>query len=317
MNRPTAQRRGFTLTEMLIVIGIIVLVLALSVPTFRLITGSRSVDAAYNQVSAFISRARTEAMAGQRTMGVAVYRDNASGRFVLAIVERKTFEPWVSGTPYAIGSYVSNGGNYWVCITTPPTSGSPVPANQAPAEGTYWTQFPTVEATTYSGILVDQASARDTVELPNGLAAAVVADGPLNSESPTPVRVRHLPVGVILFDSNGRLTVDSYRVCSSFVNASLTSGNAAIGLRDSQTVSWPLDPNTYRSGIGLYLFDADQFNATGASLADSDLTSWRDNQTAVRRWLGGDPSASTDAQRNGFGSAVMVNRYNGTLIRGE
>ena len=38
------RRRGFTLTEILIVIALIVLMLGLAVPAFNLVRGSRSVD---------------------------------------------------------------------------------------------------------------------------------------------------------------------------------------------------------------------------------------------------------------------------------
>src|SRR5437879_1693251 len=66
---------AFTLTEILIVIGIIVLLLALAVPTMRVLTGGRSVDAAENQLSAFLGRARGEAIALQQIRGVMLYKD--------------------------------------------------------------------------------------------------------------------------------------------------------------------------------------------------------------------------------------------------
>jgi len=56
--RATACRTvaGFTLTEILIVIGLIVLVIALAVPAFNVMTGGRSVDAAMNTLSAVLGR---------------------------------------------------------------------------------------------------------------------------------------------------------------------------------------------------------------------------------------------------------------------
>src|SRR2546423_457500 len=76
-------RRGFTLTEILIVI---VLIIALAVPAFNLITGSRSVDAGENLVSAMLSRARAMALNNNQTVGVAFFRDFRNERTAMAIV---------------------------------------------------------------------------------------------------------------------------------------------------------------------------------------------------------------------------------------
>src|SRR6266542_2641519 len=65
---------GFTLNEILIVIGIIVLMLALAVPMFNIIKGNRSTEAAANQLSALFARARTEAIAYQRPGGLMFFR---------------------------------------------------------------------------------------------------------------------------------------------------------------------------------------------------------------------------------------------------
>jgi prepilin-type N-terminal cleavage/methylation domain-containing protein len=82
------QSTGFSLVELLVVISIIVIVLALALPAFNFITGSRSIDAALNQASAMISRARTEAVGNRQTIGVAHYIDRGTLRPALAIVSR-------------------------------------------------------------------------------------------------------------------------------------------------------------------------------------------------------------------------------------
>ena len=80
------HRSAFTLTEILIVIGLIVLIIALAVPAFSYITGSRSVDAGENLVSAMLSRARARRCCSNRMAGVAFFRDPISERTGMALV---------------------------------------------------------------------------------------------------------------------------------------------------------------------------------------------------------------------------------------
>lgn len=69
------NRRAFSLTEMLIVIAIIVLIATIAVPSFRAMTGTRSTEAAHNQLSALLGRARGEAISLQKIHGVAFFID--------------------------------------------------------------------------------------------------------------------------------------------------------------------------------------------------------------------------------------------------
>ena len=66
---------GFTLTEILIVIGIIILMVALAIPAFSIFRGERSTEAAENQLSALLARARTEAIGFQKVGGVLFFQD--------------------------------------------------------------------------------------------------------------------------------------------------------------------------------------------------------------------------------------------------
>ena len=79
---PTRRRRAraFTLTELLIVIGLIVLVISLAVPAFKAMTGGRSIDAAQNQLSAVLGARRAEAIGLQKVRGVFFYLDPATER---------------------------------------------------------------------------------------------------------------------------------------------------------------------------------------------------------------------------------------------
>lgn len=86
-----SRQRGYTLTEILVVIGIIVLVLALAVPAFNVLNGNRSVSAAENQLSAMLGRARQLALYYGREVGLVFYEDPASTRSAAALV-------WVTST---------------------------------------------------------------------------------------------------------------------------------------------------------------------------------------------------------------------------
>lgn len=89
-------RAGFTLTELLIVIAIMVLVLAAAVPVFNAITGSRSLEAAENRIAATLAQARMRAIAERAPRGVVFYRDPANDRIAAALVRvtsRSEFSP--------------------------------------------------------------------------------------------------------------------------------------------------------------------------------------------------------------------------------
>src|SRR4051812_29047662 len=79
---------GFSLTEILIVIALIVLILALALPAFNFITGGRSIDGAQNQISAMLGRARTEAIGLQEVRGLLFYIDPVNGRLNCTIVKQ-------------------------------------------------------------------------------------------------------------------------------------------------------------------------------------------------------------------------------------
>src|SRR5205085_2377658 len=95
---------AFTLTELLIVIGLIVLMLALALPAFNAITGGRSIDGAQNQLSAFLGRARAEAIGLQEVRGVMFFIDPASQRVTAAIV--RATEPKSPETDAGLGANV-------------------------------------------------------------------------------------------------------------------------------------------------------------------------------------------------------------------
>src|SRR4051812_14860801 len=83
----TVRRGAFTLTELLIVIGIIVLVAIIAIPAFRTMTGSRSTEAAHNQLSGLLGQVRGEAISLQQIRGVAFFLVPETKRVQAVIVK--------------------------------------------------------------------------------------------------------------------------------------------------------------------------------------------------------------------------------------
>lgn len=81
------RRSGFTLTEMLVVITIIVLVLAMSIPLFKSMSSDRSVESGQNIVSAMLQRARARAIGLQSPRGVFFFEDQATGKAAMVLVK--------------------------------------------------------------------------------------------------------------------------------------------------------------------------------------------------------------------------------------
>lgn len=91
------RRGGFTIAEMLVVIGIILLVMAIALPAFTAIVGSRSIESARNVVAASLVRARAEAIRRGQPCGVYFYVDPDTKRTGAAIV---TLDPLSDIDPY-------------------------------------------------------------------------------------------------------------------------------------------------------------------------------------------------------------------------
>lgn len=83
---PGSNRAGYTLMELLVVIGILVLIILMAIPAFSVISGNRSIEAAQNQLQAIIGRARQEAMGLQDYRGVILFTDPNTGRMAAAEV---------------------------------------------------------------------------------------------------------------------------------------------------------------------------------------------------------------------------------------
>jgi Tfp pilus assembly protein FimT len=324
--RPPARRRrpsaAFTLVELLVAMGIIVLMLGLAMPAFRAITGGRSVEGATNQVSAMLSRARADAVGLQIPRGVAFYTD-ATGQCKMAEVGAVTFQTWTVAsnvnTPYPIGSYVSytpsgSPSQYYVCIKTVPANSNIDLSNPTPtAWNAYWHQFvngTAPEATwaaawsSSSPVLYDLVPDTDPVPLPLGVGAQAISDSNTLTGG-TRTADAYLRHGVILFDASGRL------ISSPYVISHYGIVGTAVGYNvDNYSTA---TPTTLASSFGLVLYDRDAFANQNFPTEDPMF----DDGTYGS--VGATPPSEADAEAwlDANATPLLINRYTGTLVRGE
>jgi prepilin-type N-terminal cleavage/methylation domain-containing protein len=93
------RRKAFTLTELLVVISIIVVVIAVLVPSIKTLTGDRSVPLARNRLAALLATARESAINSNSIVGIAVFPD--------VLGSHDTIVAFVQTNPYASGASVS------------------------------------------------------------------------------------------------------------------------------------------------------------------------------------------------------------------
>jgi type II secretory pathway pseudopilin PulG len=288
---------AFTVIELLIVIGIIVLVLLMALPAMNFLSGSKSVESAQNQISAFLGVARTEAIAEQTTAGVFFYIDPKSGLITLARVQ----------------------------------------ASDAPA-------VPVAGVDVYLDLSSDDnglgiKTPRETITLPRGIGIEVLDDAGGSAGPPAiPANDRYIGFntangnggpatkipygGVILFDNTGQLVsnVYAFKAISTLTPANYSPMGVLLHQPSTLTVAGG-DKDVVpvvaavttglmlKSQVGFVLFDIDAFkNQTGGSLSDEQVTStgtYDTQEQANENWL----------DSNGF--PLLINRYNGTLVKGD
>jgi prepilin-type N-terminal cleavage/methylation domain-containing protein len=282
-------RRGFTLTELLVVIGIIVLMLALAVPLFNVFSGSRSVEGGQNMVSAMLQRARARALAMQERRGIFFFEDQVTRKTGMLLV--KLDEP-----------------------VPPPAPPAPPPAGYLP--NTY--------------VLELDEQDEEIQFLPQGVGAAFVLGA--NPTSATAANANatgttYRPYGLVVFDGVGRIaTVGNFTTEANDASRypddkSGTSGNPKPA--GPTNLKWNYGKNIYPAGAdaanqhigkavagsvpqeyshaGLILFDKQVY----AEVQPDPSGDWRKLSTQQSQWL----------DQNG--TALVVNRYNGTIIAGE
>ena len=278
---PTNLNPGFTLIEMLIVIGVIILALAMAVPAIRALTGAKSEQAAQNVVSAYLASARADAVGIQDIEGVLFYLDPGTNRVTLVEVAQSPFQ--TNDVPGVI--------------------------------------YLDLEGGVHNGKSRDPLLLPPGVRLMTIKDYGVKNDPFMNSRYlgfnyfPPAASPNAQLGGVILFNGNGRLYTGSYgfRFVTTNTTGQPTSSalSAIVFGNTTPSANWP--PKTSNlslsSQIAFTLFDRETFlnqgfldNNDGGGSISSDVNASQANQD---NWL----DANT--------TPILVSRYNGTLIRAE
>ena len=283
---------GFTLTELLIVIGLIVLVIALAVPAFRAMSGGRSIDAAQNQLAAVLGVARAEAIGLQKVRGVFFYLDPATERVNAALVQEVSYAP-EDPPDYPPDYYLD---------LVPDRDPIALPVGVG-LQG------------------IDNASVTGGTRKDDGYVG--YNPGPLGKDNPFRFG------GVILFDGYGRVVNKFYgfllgevvppakkptptRMAELFGYAPGATGSLPLHFVPSQRTPGvsTTDNQPPQSLFGFVLYDAESFAGQGTDAGDPQFggatgNNYAGNEVNEEHWL--DQNAAP----------VLINRYNGTLIRGE
>ena len=293
------RHSAYTLTEVLIVIAIIVLAIGLAVPAIRSLTGNKSQQAAQNVISAFLSRARAEAIGLQRRTGVLFFIDPATERVEMAEVWTVAAESYNGGGDLPNATYLD---------LVPDRDSVSLP--------------PGVRLQ----VLKDNLAHGGGIDTGNLFRDARYLG--FNRFSPPRLAVPTDPVktmpigGVILFSPSGRVEALNYglRFASHSVANSgkpvatalgelafQEAGNAKAVAESNGGPNWPSrsTPSNsliLRTAIGFVLYDKETGQNNGVT--DDDSTS-KQTEDQRSRWL--DQNTTP----------VFINRYNGTLIRAE
>jgi prepilin-type N-terminal cleavage/methylation domain-containing protein len=309
---PQRMPAGFTITELLIVIAIIVLVLALAVPAFNAITGNKSEAAMFNTISAMLARARTEAVGVQQLRGIMFYYDPNNGSTKVALV-RQVDPPY---NPAAV-TPVPPLDNIDVYLDL--TSDSDVLTLPA---GIGVQTIGEYSQTNSDPVRFDGYIGYNNFNAHNSTTAAVN----------TYVRYG----GVILFDGRGQLVRKSYAFLTHRINLSAgTDIYTPMGLllygdtiqptdlpNPEHDDLVPVDPTKtdpngerglyFRSQIGLAVFPFEPFAGINGNfdklMGDSQVRSPGSldaDEIAEEGWL------------NSNATIALINRYNGELLKGE
>ncbi|HEY7115675.1 MAG TPA: prepilin-type N-terminal cleavage/methylation domain-containing protein [Tepidisphaeraceae bacterium] len=285
--RPTAvhgrhRRRAFTLTELLVVISIIVLMLAMAVPMFSIFSGSRSIEGAQNTVSAMLQRARARAIGMQERRGVFFFEDQATKKAAMLLV--KVDEP-VSG-PNSVANVIE--------LDDPEEDMQLLPTGVGTAFvlGVNVTGYDVNAKTNYNLGVTKSDQVKATTYRNYGL---IVFDG----------SGRIVSVGSYTTDVDSGKNDVKQRYPPNAKTQLIDRFNNSLYLPTQQHIGVASNGPQECSQAGLLLYDKPTFANLPPVTDSSGNVDPRVFSTAQSAWL----------DQNGV--AVVVNRYNGTLVRGE
>lgn len=285
-----ASRSAFTLTEILIVIGIIVLLIALAVPAFSLITGGKSIEGATNQLSAALGRARAQAIGLQKTSGVMFFIEPRSQRIHIAIVTE------ADSVPASVT--VASPPEVWLDLAD---DADFIPLPNGVSAQTICDSAITGATRTSDGYLGYNSVAINPIGGPNNVntAAAPIPGAQFG--------------GVILFDGAGRLISARYGFkCVNSVGAQSRMG----GLLKPTNVMLDMIPGLaaapVRSQFGLVMFERDPYQTQGFSPTDAQIdgTTYGAANSVGTEW-------AEEKWLDDNSTPILINRYTGTLVKGE
>ena len=320
-HRRPDRRGGFTLIEIMIAAGIIVLMLAMALPVFRLINGTRSQEGATNLIAALLGRARADAVGLHQPAGVAVVYSPSRKTTYMAEVQFRECQYWSPGVTYTVGMYVKAAYapaagvppiDYFYLCTTGGASGKP-----SGTGGGGWQQV--------SGPPLDIAADTDLLPLPAGVGVQTVCNCTFNGG----VRSSdgYLSLGVILFDGRGRIAALPYEIDDLLGNADTLLNKTGFGGQYFPSAAVYTPYNQPVNGLnvvgqwgavsqfGLVVYQRDAFEAQGFGYGDplystatvstppADYTAAGANQLAAEQWL--DVNATP----------LLIDRYTGELVR--
>ncbi len=320
-------RRAFTLTEILIVIGLIVLMIALAVPTLSFLTGSRSVEGAQNNVSAMLGRARAEAIGLQEVRGVFFFIEKSTGRVAMALV--REVEPPTAAT------------------FNPPTFVSPTePRPEVWLDLVPESEFVTLPSGVGLQTVDDALTNAAGVRLEDGYIGYNQRNVGNNRNPAEPASDTHTRYGgVILFDGSGQLVSRRY----AFKTFTIAPGSGrqptrmgdllyrpsgdptpldhTATINDVVPLSWlppGIGTSEYygKSHVGVVLYERERLsggvplNPNSPQPREYDWQIHQGDNYAQGASAGWDEShEETWLDENGL--ALLVNRYNGTLVRAQ